>query len=202
MSTPVREEPRPLVKAIAVNVGIVAVMWLLELIDQLTRNSLDRFGIQPRDFTELGDIFLAPWLHFGWAHIASNSIPFIVLGVIIYLSGAMRWVVTTLVTAVVSGLTVWLISPPNTNTLGASGIVFGFLTYVLVRGFFTKKLGQILIALVVLAVYGGILWGVLPTQEGVSWQGHLGGAIGGVLAAWIMHSKKARAGRADARRAR
>lgn len=201
MSTPVREEPRPLVRAVIVNVGVVAVMWILELIDQMTRNSLDQFGIQPRQVGELGDIFLAPWLHFGWAHIASNSVPFLVLGVLIYLSGAMRWVVTLLVTIVVSGITVWLFSPPNSLTLGASGIVFGFLTYVLTRGLFTKKLGQIVIAIVILVLYGGVLWGVLPTQSGVSWQGHLGGAVGGVLAAWIMHSKRARNSRTKAQRA-
>src|SRR5690606_10388121 len=112
----------------------------LELIDQATRNSLDQFGIQPRDVEGLGDIFLAPWLHFGWAHLISNSVPFLVLGILIYLSGVGRWLVTLLVTVVVSGITVWLLAPPASLTLGASGIVFGFLTYLLVRGFFTRKL--------------------------------------------------------------
>lgn len=190
--TTAQKESHPLVQAIAANGGLVAIMWVLEIIDQLTLNSLDQFGIQPRNVTELGDIFLAPWLHFGWGHLISNSVPFLVLGTIIYLSGAGRWLVTLLVTIIVSGLTVWLISPPMSITLGASGVVFGFLTYVLVRGVFTKQLGQIAIAVVVMMLYGGVLWGVLPTQAGVSWQGHLGGAIGGVLAAWLMHAKRDR----------
>jgi membrane associated rhomboid family serine protease len=185
-------EPGQLSKAVAVNGGTVGIMWVLELIDQMTRNSLDRFGIQPRDVDGLGDILLAPWLHFGWGHLISNSIPFLVLGILIYLSGVGRWLVTVLVTAVVSGITVWLISPPNSLTLGASGIVFGFLTYLLVRGFFTRKLSQIVIAVVVMLLYGGVLWGIFPTSAGVSWQGHLGGAVGGVLSAWLMHSRRDR----------
>lgn len=195
MTTSTPNRPRPLAQATAVNVGVVALMWVLELIDQLTRNSLDRLGIEPREVEELPSIFIAPLLHFGWGHLISNSIPFIVLGILIYLSGLGRWLVTTLVTVVVSGITVWLLAPPNSLTLGASGIVFGYLTYLLVRGLFTKKLGQILIAIVVMVVYGGVLWGVLPTQAGVSWQAHLGGAIGGILSAWLMHSKSDRAAR-------
>lgn len=178
--------------AILVNVGVVAVMWVLEFIDQLTRNSLDQFGIEPRELEELPSIFIAPLLHFGWGHLISNSVPFIVLGVLIYLSGAGRWLFTTFVTAIVSGLTVWLLAPPGSLTLGASGIVFGFLTYLLVRGLFTKKIGQIVIAIIVMLVYGGVLWGVLPTQAGMSWQAHLGGAVGGILAAWLMHRKRDR----------
>lgn len=192
MTSPTPNRTRPLVSAVLVNVGVVAFMWVLEIIDQLTRNSLDQFGIEPRQIEELPAIFVAPFLHFGWGHLISNSVPFIVLGVLIYLSGAGRWLFTTLVTAIVSGITVWLLAPPNSLTLGASGIVFGFLTYLLVRGLFTKKLGQIAIAVVVMLVYGGVLWGVLPTQAGVSWQAHLGGAIGGVLAAWLMHAKRDR----------
>lgn len=188
-TTPVRRSSPTLGQAVAVNGGAVGVMWLLEVIDQMTLNSLDPFGITPRDPSELLAIFTAPWLHFGWGHLVSNSIPFIVLGVLIYLSGATRWLVTFIVTAIVSGITVWLISPPFTNTAGASGVVFGFLTYLLVRGFFTRRIGQILIAVFVMMIYGGVLWGVLPVSSGVSWQGHLGGAIGGVLAAWLMHNR-------------
>lgn len=188
-----------LVKAATVNGGAVGIMWILEIIDQLTRNSLDRLGgIHPRSFDSVVQIFTAPWLHFGWAHLASNSIPFLVLGVIIFFSGIRRWVLTFLITAVVSGIFVWLFSPPGSLTLGASGVVFGFLTYLLVRGLFTKKWSQIAVALLVFMLYGGVLWGVLPTQAGVSWQGHLGGAVGGVLAAWIMHAKRDRGERSKA----
>lgn len=192
MSTPNTTKRHPLASATMVNGGLVAGMWGLEAFDQATRNSLDTFGITPRTISELPDILTAPWLHFGWAHLVSNSIPFLVLGILIYLSGAARWLVTLLVTIVVSGLTVWLISPPLSQTAGASGVVFGFLTYLLVRGFFTRSWQQIAIAVVVFMVYGGVLWGVLPTNPGVSWQAHLGGAVGGVLSAWLMHARRDR----------
>lgn len=192
MTTPSTTKRHPLATATMVNGGLVAGMWGLEAIDQTTRNSLDTYGITPRTISELPDILTAPWLHFGWAHLVSNSIPFLVLGILIYLSGATRWLVTLLVTILVSGLTVWLISPPMSTTAGASGVVFGFLTYLLVRGFFTHSWKQIAIAVVVFMLYGGVLWGVLPTNPGVSWQAHLGGAVGGVLSAWLMHARRDR----------
>ena len=117
------------------------------------------------------------------AHLVSNTVPFFLLGVLVLLDGWRRWFITTLWVIVVSGATVWLISPPGSITLGASGIVFGWLTYLILRGFYTRAPGQIALGVVVLFFYGGVLLGVLPTDAGVSWQAHLGGAIGGVLAA-------------------
>ena len=187
MSPSQPQEQHPIVRASVVNGGLVALMWVLEAFDTITANSLDKFGITPRRVSELGDVFLAPWLHFGWGHLISNSVPFLVLGILIYLSGRFQYITTLVVTILASGLTVWLISPAWSNTAGASGIVFGFLSYLLVRGLFTKDWKQILIAVVVFALYGGVLWGVLPTSAGVSWQAHLGGAGGGVLSAWLMH---------------
>ena len=160
----------------------------------MTLNSLDAFGIEPRQASDLPNILWSPFLHFGWAHLISNSVPFLVLGVLTYLSGVARFVVTTVVSTVVSGLTAWLLAAPGTITAGASGVVFGYLTYLLVRGIFTKKPSQILLAVVVFAIYGTVLLGVLPGTPGVSWQGHLGGAVGGVLAAYLLHSKKQRHG--------
>ena len=186
------QEQHSIVRASAVNGCLVALMWVLEAIDTVTGNSLDQFGITPRRISEIGDVFLAPWLHFGWGHLISNSVPFLVLGILIYLSGRFQYITTLVVTILASGLTVWLISPAWSNTAGASGIVFGFLSYLLVRGLFTKDWKQILIAVVVFLVYGGVLGGVLPTAAGVSWQAHLGGAVGGVLAAWLMHGEDRR----------
>lgn len=166
----------------------LALLWVLEAADTVTGSALDSFGVSPRDPAELPQIFTAPLLHHGWEHLMGNSVPFFVLGLVILLSGLKRLVVSTVSAVTASGLFVWLASPPNSVTLGASGLVFGWLTYLLSRGLFSRDLRQILIAVVVFLVYGGILWGVLPTSAYVSWQGHLGGAIGGVLAAWLLHS--------------
>ncbi len=165
--------------------GWVALLWVLEVVDAtMPALGLDHWGITPRQLGELPQIFTAPFLHFGWQHLLANSVPLFVLGVIILLSGIRAFVVATLTSIVVSGLTVWLIAPPSSVTAGASGLVFGWLTFVLARGLFTKNWKHLLIGVAVFIVYGGVLWGVLPSAAGVSWQGHLGGAIGGVLAAW------------------
>jgi membrane associated rhomboid family serine protease len=169
--------------------GLLLVMWVLEGIDQASGHALDPYGIRPQTDEGLVGIFLAPWLHGGWAHLISNSMPFLVLGTLVLLDGWRRWAWATSTIVVVSGLAIWLLSPPGSITLGASGIVFGWLTYLLVRGFYSGRLGQIAIGAAVLLVYGGILWGVLPGEVGVSWQGHLGGAVGGVLAARWLHGR-------------
>jgi membrane associated rhomboid family serine protease len=162
---------------------LVGVLWLLEGVDQTSGNALDGYGITPRTDEGLLGVFLAPFLHGGWAHLAANTVPFFVLGVIVLLDGWRKWLTVTLWVVVVSGATVWLISPSGSVTLGASGVVFGWLTYLIARGFYTRAPGQIALGVVVFLFYGGMLWGVLPTDVGVSWQAHLGGALGGFLAA-------------------
>ena len=195
MSSPATDTRPTLGRALIVVGGILAVMWALELLDAVTLNALDSFGIQPRQLSELPNILWAPLLHFGWPHLISNSVPFLVLGVLTYLSGTGRFVATTLISAIVSGLTAWLLAPPGSITAGASGVIFGYLTYLLVRGFYTRKIGQILLAVVVFAIYGTVLLGVLPGTPGISWQAHLGGAVGGVLSAWWLHGRDRRARR-------
>lgn len=170
--------------------GWLALLWVIELVDQLMRGALDYYGIQSWQLGSLPSVFAAPFLHADWAHLIGNSLPFAVLGFVVLLGGAVRAVLSTLASVLVSGVFAWLLSPPNTITIGASGLIFGWLTYLLARGLFTRDGKQILIAVGVLVVYGGILWGVLPTQFGVSWQAHLGGALGGVLAAWWLNRRR------------
>lgn len=161
----------------------VGIMWMLEAIDTASRNALDRFGIQSWSIDGLWGLATAPWLHHGWQHLANNSGPLLVLGFLVALSGLRRWLATTLVVALTSGLAAWLLSPPGTLTLGASGIVFGWLTYLVARGLWSRNLVQVLVGIGVFIVYGGILWGVLPSTPGISWQAHLGGAVGGLASA-------------------
>lgn len=179
----------PLAQALTTVGGMLALMWGLEAVDVVTFNSLDSLGIEPRQFSGLAGILIAPFLHFGWAHLISNSAPFLVLGVLVFISGVKDFVWTTVVVVLCSGLTAWLLSPPGSITAGASGVVFGWLAYLLIRGVFTRSLTQIAVAVVVFMLYGSVLWGVLPGVPGVSWQGHLGGAAGGCLAAWLLHGR-------------
>ncbi|MFH0242937.1 rhomboid family intramembrane serine protease [Streptomyces sp. HK10] len=184
----------------AVSAGVlmaswVALLWLLEAVDVATGNSLDPYGISPRETDELADVVPAAFLHFGWDHVAANSLPLLVLGFLAAVRGIGRFLAVCLTIVVVSGLGVWLTAPENSLTAGASGVVFGLFGYLLVRGFVDRDALDITVGVTVVLLYGSILWGVLPTAQGVSWQGHLFGLIGGVLAAfWFRRS--APAGRA------
>jgi membrane associated rhomboid family serine protease len=171
---------------------LLAGLWALELVDQVSGNALDGFGIAAREVDGLPEILTAPWLHAGWQHLASNSVPFFVLGFLVLLSGVARWVVSSLTSVVSSGLFAWLLTPAGTIVLGASGLIFGWLTYLIVRGLWSRRPGQVAVGVLVLLVYGGLIWGVLPGAAGISWQAHLGGAVGGVLAAWALHRRAAR----------
>lgn len=186
-----RSQPvRPL-HAVVVMAALLAGLWVVEGLDQLSGNALDTYGIRARDVDGLPEIFTAPLLHAGWEHLASNSVPFFALGLLVLLGGLARWAVSTLVSVVSSGLTAWLLTPAGTIVLGASGLIFGWLTYLLARGLWSRRPGQVALAVVILLVYGGLLWGVLPGNPGISWQAHLGGAVGGVLAAWLLHRRDA-----------
>lgn len=167
-----------------------ALLWVIELVDQLLRGTLDALGIRSWSLDSLGSVFVAPFLHGGWAHLLANTVPFAVLGFLVLLGGTLRAVSATVIVTVVSGLFAWLLNPPNTLTIGASGLIFGWLSYLLARAVFSRNGTQIVLAIVVFAVYGGVLWGVFPSQAGVSWQAHLGGAVGGVLAAWLLHRRR------------
>lgn len=167
----------------------LGVMWATELIDLIAPGQpLDRWGIRPRSWRGLVGIPLAPFLHFGFRHLISNSIPFALLGAAIALGGRQRIVEVIVTTGVVSGAGVWVFGRSNSIHLGASGVVFGFITYLVSRGFFAKRLWWILGGAIVAIAYGGsLIWGIVPTTR-VSWLGHLFGALGGVLAAWMIHA--------------
>ncbi|GAA3962487.1 rhomboid family intramembrane serine protease [Gordonia caeni] len=163
---------------------IVAALFVIEGIDAATDYRLDQAGIVPRTADGLTGIVWAPLLHIDFAHLIANVVPGAVLGFLLLMAG--RFLAVTAVVWVVSGFGVWLTAPAGTVTVGASGIVFGWLTYLLVRGIFNRDFWQVLGGLVLLVVYGGILWGMVPAGGAVSWQGHLFGALGGVLAAWVL----------------
>lgn len=167
-----------------------ALMWAVEGVDQVLPADLDAYGIVPRDTDGLTGILLAPFLHGGWDHLAANTVPLLVLGAFAVIRGPARFLLATVVIVLVGGIGVWLTAPPNTVTIGASGLVFGYFGYVLGRGVFERHLLDIAIAALVVGLYGSIIWGVLPGTEGVSWQGHLFGLAGGVLAAWMLRGTK------------
>jgi membrane associated rhomboid family serine protease len=180
----------PGISGLKVLVFLVALMWVSELIDTALGGRLDHYGIAARDSEGLIGVVTAPFLHAGFGHLISNTIPLLMMGAIIAVAGAARLLAVAAVVAVVSGLGTWLTSPPHSVTVGASGLVFGFATYLIVRGVFNRSLGQLLIGVLVIVVWGGALLGGLLPQPGISWQGHLFGAVGGIVAAWLLGSPK------------
>ena len=169
---------------------VVLGLWLIEGIDTLSNHALDQLGVRPWDLIGLDGIIFAPLLHMSWAHVAANSIPLFVLGTALWASGLRQWIVTTATAWVTSGLLAWLLTPIHYVVIGASGVIFGWITYLIVRGYLSRRWPHIVLGLVVMFAYGSVLLGVFPMSTGVSWQSHLGGAIGGVLAAWLLFRRE------------
>jgi membrane associated rhomboid family serine protease len=160
-----------------------AMLWVVEALDVASGEQLERNGILPRMLDGLSGVIWAPLLHDDWAHLAANTLPFFVLGFLALANGLRQFVVVTATIWVLGGLAVWLVGPSGTNHIGASGLIFGWLAFLLVRGFYARSAAQITLAVMLFLFWGGLLWGVLPGQHGVSWQGHLFGALAGVFAA-------------------
>lgn len=176
--------------------GFVALAWGLELFDLFVlkggynlRGGLDQFGIVPRNPIGLRGILFAPFLHSGLGHLISNTIPFIVLGWLVMLRETRDFFTVSILSALVSGLGTWMFGATGIH-LGASGVIFGYLGYLLARGYFERSMTAIAMSLFVGTLYGSLIWGVLPLQQGISWEGHLFGFLGGVLSAKLLTDDK------------
>jgi membrane associated rhomboid family serine protease len=163
--------------------ALVALMWAVEIVNLLDSYRLDSNGIVPRNVSHLDGIVFAPFLHVSLSHILGNTVPLVILGPAIALAGARRLLSVTAIVVLVSGLGVWLISPSGSDTVGASGVVFGYATYLISRGVFNRRLAEVALGAIVGVAFGGVLIVDLIPHAGISWQAHLFGGIGGVLAA-------------------
>ncbi len=167
--------------------AFVAIIWILEFIDSLLLGqALNGFGIRPRNIDGLWGIPFAPFLHAGFAHAASNTVPFLALGWFVMLRRRLELFLVSIVAIVIGGFGTWLIGASNSVHIGASGMIYGYLGFLLFRGVFERSFPAIALSLVTGVLYGGLIFGVLPGQVGISWQGHLFGFSGGVLAARIL----------------
>lgn len=172
---------------------VVAVLWGIEIVDAFLFNgALNNLGIRPRQTSGLWGIAFAPFLHGDFAHLISNTIPFVTLSWLIMLRSTEDWFVVTIISAVVGGLGTWLLGAPSSVHIGASGVIFGYFGFLLLRGYFERSLVAIGFSVLVFFLYGSILWGVLPNMDGapISWEGHLCGFVGGGVAAKLMAKPK------------
>jgi membrane associated rhomboid family serine protease len=190
MSHEVKEIARELRTHVVILGGLITLMWVLEIVDQLTGRSLDQLGIIPRTTVGLRGILFAPLLHGSFTHLLANTIPFLTLGWFVMLRRTSDFWIVSAIAMLVGGLGTWLIGAPYTVHIGASGVIFGYLGFLLFRGYFERSFISILLSVGVGALYGGLIWGVLPGRIGVSWEGHLFGFIGGAIAARLLAERK------------
>jgi membrane associated rhomboid family serine protease len=193
-------------------VSFVALLWIIELFDSLSNHRLDDNGIRPLETDGLLGILFAPLLHSNWQHLIANTGPALILGFLMTLAGLSRFLYATVIIWILGGFGTWLIgnvgthcpyvgASCETNHIGASGLIFGWLTFLIVFGFFIRSAWQIVVGVIVFFIYGSVLLGVLPGTFGVSWQGHLCGAIAGVLAAYLLSGPERKAREARKRKA-
>lgn len=170
--------------------SFVALLYVLEILNSLLLHSLNgTFGLRPRSPDGILDMLTFPLLHANLAHLFSNTLPLIIFGFLVLLSGIRVFATALALSWLCSGAVVWLIG--SNTTVGASGLVFGLFSFLLVRGFINRSWWQILLSVVLFLSYGGILLGILPSVASfVSWQAHLGGAIGGVIAALLLGTSR------------
>jgi membrane associated rhomboid family serine protease len=171
--------------------SLVAVFWIITFINEIfLRGRLNSLGILPHNPIGLRGILFAPFLHGGFYHVAANTVPFIVLGWLVMLRNISDFYFVSIIAALVGGLGTWLIGDPRSVHIGASGVIFGYFGYLLFRGYFERSFVAISISLVIAVTYGSLIWGVLPTRSYISWEGHLFGFIGGIIAAKLLSPSK------------
>ena len=204
-TTPTAPKKRPAwVVGGATILSFIVLLYVVELFDSLSNHRLDQNGIRPLETDGLTGIIFAPLLHANWDHLIANTIPALILGFLVTLAGMSRFIYATAIVWILGGFGTWLIgnigahcpyvgASCETNHIGASGLIFGWLAFLVVFGFFTRKVWEIVVGIVVLFVYGGVLLGLIPGTPGVSWQGHLCGAIAGVIAAYLLSGPERKA---------
>ena len=178
-------------RAATLMVAWLALLWVLVGVDGVLDHRLLRSGgIMPRQVGSLPDILTAPFLHANVQHVAANSTGLLGLGLLAALTGIRRFLAVTVMIAVISGLGAWLLDPAGTIGVGASGLVFGYLGYLLLRGFVDRRPVDVLLTVAVALGWGYLLFGIVAGGPAVSWQAHLFGFLGGLFAAWAFRRRR------------
>ncbi|WP_019507952.1 rhomboid family intramembrane serine protease [Pleurocapsa sp. PCC 7319] len=184
-------QKKSVLKEFKVLIVSVIMFWVIEILDFVVfKGSLDRYGIQPHSLIGLRGILFAPFLHGGFGHLIANTIPFVTLGWLTMIQETSDFYIVSLLSAIVGGIGVWVFGAPTSVHIGASIVIYGYLGFLLLRGYFQKNIPSIALSIFVALAYGGLVWGIFPSQIGVSWQGHLFGFIGGAIAAKMIAQEK------------
>jgi membrane associated rhomboid family serine protease len=206
MAFPVPAEPKPAPKkpfkpdswagAFVIMTVVLGLLWVIEIVNIADNGRLVRFGLRPHQLNGLEGIITSPFLHGNAGHLLANSLPLLALGWIVLTSGLRSWLIATGIIIAVDGVFTWLVAPTGTVVVGASGVVFGWLAYLIARAYFARKFAWIIIAVAAAVTFSSLFAGLVPGTTGVSWQSHVGGFIGGILAGWVLHPRKAKKTRA------
>jgi len=172
-------------EAIANVVGLISILWLVEIVNMALQHQLCNLGIMPRTAIGSIGIVLSPFLHYGINHLLANTLPLVILGGLIAFSNAGLFNKSTVLIIIVGGLGVWLVGRPAYH-VGASGLVFGYFGFLVARGWYEKSIPSVVISIFVIIFHGGMIWGVFPVVPYVSWESHLFGFLAGVLAAKVL----------------
>jgi membrane associated rhomboid family serine protease len=192
MNSEAKEVARELRSQVMILGGLIVLLWVLEIVDQLTGRALDQLGIRPRTISGLRGILFAPFLHGNLTHLLANTVPFLTLGWFVMLRRTGDFWIVSAIAMLVGGLGTWLVGAPYTVHIGASGVIFGYLGFLLSRGYFERSFVSIALSVLIVVLYGGLLWGVLPGRIGISWEGHLFGFVGGAIAARLLAQRPLR----------
>lgn len=176
------------IKILATFIGI---FWSLEILDlTVFHGQLDSYGIMPHQLIGLRGILFAPFLHGCLGHLIANTVPFLILGWLVMVQETSDFWIVTGLTMLVGGLGVWLFGEPGSVHIGASILIFGYLGFLLLRGYFQRNIASIALSLLAIFLYGSSIWGIFPSDPRISWQGHLFGFLGGVIAAKLIANEK------------
>ncbi len=194
MDAPARTEPpldtRTWSGALIVMCAFAALLWVVEIVNSADDYALDRFGLVPRAVSGLWGVLTMPLLHASYGHLASNTLPFILIGWVVLMGSVRVWAIVTATVVLLGGILTWLIGPGDTVIVGASGLIFGWLGYLVARAYFSRSIKWIVVAVVVLIFFGTLLFALFPDfNSNVSWQSHLCGFVAGVVAGGVLHPR-------------
>ncbi|MDO4686981.1 MAG: rhomboid family intramembrane serine protease [Corynebacterium sp.] len=195
LENPIHTGKRRIGTAIRLTVGFVVAIWGVFILDTLTGGWLKYYGIHPLDPSALSGIVTSPFLHADLMHLMSNTMPGAIFVFLIGLSGRRVFWEVTAISAVVGGMGTWLFGGIGTNHIGVSGLIYGWFSYLVIRGIANRNLLHIILGVILATAYSCYIWGVIPGTPGISWQGHLFGGIGGALAGWFITSDDTQARR-------
>jgi membrane associated rhomboid family serine protease len=188
-------------KAFFVMLGVLALLWIVQVVNFTDSYHLSQsYGIRPRDIGSLPYILTAPFLHFSWSHIEGNSGPLFIFGFLAAYRGIGKFVAVTVIVVLTSGFAAWFFESPHSVGAGASGVVFGYFGYIMVRGLFDRRVIDLLIG-AVMALCFAYQFTVLLPHQGIGWQAHVGGLVGGVLSGYLLRDWRAARSTAKAKAA-